>query len=198
MGTPLFCKGENMVQTYKPEKEECMPDKRIFLARAGAKYSTLARDQLIKKINSLFLEAYDQIDPVVWYSFFEKSELPKELIPDTFENVGKITIFLSTLGKKIDMLIEYYSDSGKTFESLIVDSWASESLEKLNENVDRKFREQFGAGTMRFSPGYGNVDMRMNKYIVERLLRADQVKVLESGVMIPRKTTTCMIGWLSV
>ncbi|HBJ81770.1 MAG TPA: methionine synthase, partial [Pseudothermotoga sp.] len=27
---------------------------------------------------------------------------------------------------------------------------------------------------------------------------ADQVKVLESGVMIPRKTTTCMIGWLSV
>ncbi|HBJ81769.1 MAG TPA: methionine synthase, partial [Pseudothermotoga sp.] len=108
-----------MVQTYKPEKEECMPDKRIFLARAGAKYSTLARDQLIKKINSLFLEAYDQIDPVVWYSFFEKSELPKELIPDTFENVGKITIFLSTLGKKIDMLIEYYSDSGKTFESLI-------------------------------------------------------------------------------
>jgi len=49
-------------------------------------------------------------------------------------------------------------------------------------------------GTMRFSPGYGNVDVRWNKYIVE-LLNVEGIEVLSSGIMLPRKTTTCMIGW---
>jgi len=48
---------------------------------------------------------------------------------------------------------------------------------------------------MRFSPGYGDVDIRMNHYIVKELIKVEKVKVLSSGEMVPRKTTTCMIGW---
>jgi len=77
----------------------------------------------------------------------------------------------------------------------LLDAWASEALEALNESFDKELRQKFGEGTMRFSPGYGDVDIRMNQYIVKELIRVENVRVLSSGEMVPRKTTTCMIGW---
>ncbi len=82
------------------------------------------------------------------------------------------------------------------FESYILDAWGSEAVEELNESFDKKLREQYGKGTMRFSPGYGDVDVRMNKYFVKKLLGIDEIDVLESGILVPRKSTVCMIGWL--
>jgi len=171
-----------------------MPDKRIFLSRAGARYGRID-ESLIHRVNELFLVALEKIEPVVFYSTLSLSLLPEQMIPSNFQNVTAITVFLSTLGSSIDNLISRLTEQQRTFDAFIVDSWASESLEKLNERFDHLLRERFGKGTMRFSPGYGNVDLRMNGYIVRELLKVDQVKVLDSGVMIPRKTTTCMIGW---
>jgi cobalamin-dependent methionine synthase I len=118
-------------------------------------------------------------------------------MPESFSQAKKISVFLSTLGPDIVKLVDEYTKAGKVFDAFLLDSWASESLEALNDSFDRKLREEFGEGTRRFSPGYGKVDVRMNRYIVEELLEVDSVKVLESGFLVPRKTTTCMIGWLS-
>ena len=35
----------------------------------------------------------------------------------------------------------------------------------------------------------------MNRFIIKELLNIEEIEVLESGVMLPRKTTTCLIGW---
>jgi len=181
-------------EVFYPDRLDCMPDKRIFLSRAGARYGRID-ESLIHRVNELFLVALEKIEPVVFYSTLSLSLLPEQMIPSNFQNVTAITVFLSTLGSSIDNLISRLTEQQRTFDAFIVDSWASESLEKLNERFDHLLRERFGKGTMRFSPGYGNVDLRMNGYIVRELLKVDQVKVLDSGVMIPRKTTTCMIGW---
>jgi hypothetical protein len=37
----------------------------------------------------------------------------------------------------------------------------------------------------------------MNRYIVEEFLGLESVRALKSGALVPRKTTTCMIGWFS-
>lgn len=182
------------VEIYYPSKVDCMPDKRIFLARAGARYGRI-EETLIHRVNELFLKSLETIEPVVYHTTEEITSLPKEVIPSIFEAVNQVTIFLSTLGSSIDLLISQLAENEKTFDAFIVDSWASEALEALNEHFDRSLRERFGKGTMRFSPGYGNVDLRVNAYIVKELLKVDQVQVLSSGVMVPRKTTTCMIGW---
>jgi len=181
-------------EIYYPNRVDCMPDKKVFLARAGARNGRI-EETLIHRVNELFLKALETIEPVVYYTTEEITSLPEEIIPSIFEVVEQVTIFLSTLGFSIDLLISQLAENGKTFDALIVDSWASEALETLNEHFDRSLREKFGKGTMRFSPGYGNVDLRVNTYIVKELLKVDQVQVLSSGVMIPRKTTTCMIGW---
>lgn len=183
-----------MIEIFHPDKVDCMPDKRIFLARAGARYGRIDED-FIHRVNELFLMALEKIEPIVYYSTCDISLLPKEAIPTTFGSVKRMTIFLSTLGSTIDELISQLIEKGNTFDGFIVDSWASEALETLNERFHLMLRERFGKGTMRFSPGYGSVDLRVNRYIVKEFLKVDQVTVLESGVMIPRKTTTCMVGW---
>jgi len=36
---------KGVTQVYMPEKKSCMPDKKIFLARAGARYSFLVKER---------------------------------------------------------------------------------------------------------------------------------------------------------
>lgn len=183
-----------MSEVFYPDKLDCMPDKKIFLARAGARYGKIDED-FIHRVNELFLIALEKIEPIVYYNTSSVSMLIKEIIPSDFGNIKRMTIFLSTLGSAIDTLISELAECDNTFDAFIVDSWASEALETLNEKFDLMLRERYGKGTMRFSPGYGNVNLKVNAYIVKELLKVDKVIVLESGVMVPRKTTTCMVGW---
>jgi len=185
-----------VTQVYMPEKKSCMPDKKIFLARAGARYSFLVKERdFMERANRLFLEGFSHIDPVIYHITSDANVLPPQLLPSIFQGVKRVTVFLSTLGEAIDNLINSYLNRGKTFDAFLLDAWASEALEALNESIDKELRQKFGEGTMRFSPGYGDVDIRMNQYIVKELIRVENVRVLSSGEMAPRKTTTCMIGW---
>jgi D-ribose pyranose/furanose isomerase RbsD len=47
---------------------------------------------------------------------------------------------------------------------------------------------------MRFSPGYGDLHITVNKIYAELLGVTDKITVLDTGLMIPRKTTTCIAG----
>ncbi|KUK02964.1 MAG: Vitamin B12 dependent methionine synthase, activation domain protein [Thermotoga sp. 50_1627] len=184
-----------MVELYVPKIEEYMPDKAVFLARTRARYKNIVGEiDLLVRFNELFLQGLRISRPIVHHRVCPIEELPGALIPDSFSGAKQVSLFLSTLGKNIDELINSLLEEDKTHDAAVLDAWASEALETLNEAFDRKLRQRFGDGTMRFSPGYGNVDVRWNRYIVE-LLKVEDVEVLSSGIMLPRKTTTCMIGW---
>ncbi len=184
-----------MVEIYYPSVEEYMPDKTLFLARLKTRYKSIINEtDLLVRFNQLYLEGLKSVKPVVYHSLHCVEALPPSLVPSSFFGVKWMSIFLSTLGNGIDELINSLVERGRTHDAAVLDAWASEALEALNESFDRKLRKKFGRGTMRFSPGYGDVDIRWNKYIVE-LLNVESVEVLNSGVMVPRKTTTCMIGW---
>lgn len=184
-----------MVELYIPKVEEYMPDKTVFLARLRTRYKNIVGEiELLVRFNELFLEGLKVSKPFVCHDVFPLEELPSELIPRSFAGVRRVSIFLSSLGKDIDESIDRLLQQGRTHDAAVLDAWASEALESLNEAFDRKLREKFGKGTMRFSPGYGEVDVRWNGYIV-KLLKVEGVEVLKSGIMVPRKTTTCMIGW---
>jgi len=185
-----------VAKVYVPEKATCMPDKKVFLARAGARYAFLVKEKdFMERANRLFLEGFSHIDPVIYYITSDSQTLLPQLLPSIFQGVKQVTVFLSTLGGEIDNLLSSYLNRGKTFDAFLIYAWAAEALEALNESFDKELRQKFGEGTMRFSPSYGDVDIRMNQYIVKELIRVENVRVLSSGEMAPRKTTTCMIGW---
>jgi len=103
---------------YIPEKFEYMPKKKIVLARASTRYEKLD-EELIKKINDLYLEGLSLSSPTIWYETFNIEELPKSLIPGKFKGVKKITLFVSTLGEEIDKKIEHYTENGEVLRAVI-------------------------------------------------------------------------------
>ncbi|MEA3508042.1 MAG: methionine synthase, partial [Synergistota bacterium] len=142
-----------MTKTYLPNKSECMPAKNILFARTGIRYGELLNSpRLLRRANELFLEGLKLIDPKICFDTFFRETLPKELIPASFEEAGRVTVFLSTLGRAIENRMNEHANRGGVFDAFILDSWASESLEALNRSFDRKLREKNGRGTMRFSP----------------------------------------------
>ena len=187
-----------VVEKLCPEKSWCLPEKKHFWARAGLPPALASADhELISQANALYLLALEHIQPLIYYLTAQAHLFPVSLIPDSFGQIESLTVFVSTLGHKIDQLMNDFSRNNQTLELILLDAWSSESLEALNRYFDHHLRQKHGFGTRRFSPGYGSVDMRMNLFIVKELLQVpeSEIKVLESGVMLPRKTTTCLIGW---
>lgn len=181
---------------YHPDKLQCLPEKRNFLVRAGIHGSINTLDpEILNKINQIYLLGCQVIDPVVYHLTATAENFPSELIPESFLGIKSMTVFTSTLGFTLDRVITELAESNRILEAFLLDAWGSEALEALNRHFDEMMRSQNNSGTRRFSPGYGRVDIRMNRFIIEDLLDIKEIEVLESGVMLPRKTTTCLIGW---
>ena len=62
--------------------------------------------------------------------------VPPNLIPAKFAGAKKITFFVSSLGDKIEEKIQEFSNNNHILEATLLDSWASESLEALNDAFD--------------------------------------------------------------
>lgn len=164
--------------------------------------------QMRETIGNMHLRGVDTIDPFL----FHRTDFTSELIalgflPASFHSTSSVTVFVSTLGIRIDEEIQRDFVEGRTLEGLLLDAWASEAIEAINDLFDAYIREN-RSGTRRFSPGYGDVDIRKNHdilgYLTSEALTqggcplSHRISVNPStGIMIPRKTTIAMIGWFS-
>lgn len=189
-----FTRGDEM-NTFIPEKYQYMPPKKIFLARAGARYKNVVNDEkLMEIVNRIYLLGISSAEPIVYWDIFSKTSISDLPIPEKFSKCDKFIICVSTLGMRFDETIEEISKIS-TIEAMLLDAWGSEALETLNDNFQHVYLEDILIKTtMRFSPGYGDLDITVNKTYVELLGISDKVKVNEFGIMVPRKTTTFIAG----
>ena len=79
-----------------------------------------------------------------------------------------------------------------------MDSCASTLIEILCDNVDAMMREKHKGEylTTRYSPGYGDLPITVQKQFLTMLntSRTIGLTVSESGIMIPRKSVSAIIG----
>lgn len=111
----------------------------------------------------------------------------------------KVSLLAATLGLPIEQAIKKYSYTDLT-RSLILDAVANDMIEKVCDiascEIDALAKEQ-GMGTnMRFSPGYGDLPLDIQREFLatlnaERLLG---LTVNANHIMIPRKSVTAIIG----
>jgi len=181
------------MEIYKPEKIDYMPSKKIYLARAGAIYSKILYNSTLNEIaNKIYLLALNGANPVVYWEMFNKEQLSEFDIPAKYRNHEKFLIFLSTLGTEMDKEIERLP-TNSTSEAALLDAWGSEAVEKLNDSFEKYFKNVHKVRlTMRFSPGYEDLEITRNKSYVGLLGIEDKITVLDSGLMIPRKSTSCI------
>ena len=83
----------------------------------------------------------------------------------------------------------------------MLDGCASSAVESLCNSVENKLTAEYSAQgyfvTDRFSPGYGDLPLSIQPDFCAALdtTRKIGVSVSESGIMIPRKSVTALIGF---
>jgi hypothetical protein len=112
---------------------------------------------------------------------------------------GKCAVMAATVGLEVDRRIAFYSKTDLT-KGLMLDACATAAVESLCDMVQEEIRVK--AVTMgleitsRFSPGYGDFSIGIQKDIAKVLKTYEKIglSVNESSIMIPRKSVTAVIG----
>lgn len=126
-------------------------------------------------------------------------ELEGEDVKVLLKSCEKVILMAATAGPQVCALISktQVSDKGS---ALIMDSCASVAVENICNNFEEDLRAQAeGEGlflTDRFSPGYGDLPINLQKGICEALNtgRRIGVTVTDSFLMVPSKSVTAIIG----
>ncbi len=122
---------------------------------------------------------------------FESASLAARL-----EGCTACTVFLATLGPRVDEAIDSLARTPSM--QALLDAAASEAAEACARWIQRREAElalPAGARTVhRFSPGYGDFSLDYQRWFTGRFPSLG-VRVEASGMMVPRKTVSGVIGW---
>ena len=120
----------------------------------------------------------------------DSSDLGKNL-----EGCKSIVLFAATLGVGIDRLIARYSAVSPA-KALIFDAMGAERIEALCDEFCRDIEAEKGSVRPRFSAGYGDLPLELQKNIFEVLdaPRKIGLSLSESLVMSPSKSVTAIVG----
>lgn len=111
----------------------------------------------------------------------------------------RIILFGATVGLELDRLIARYGQAFSV-QSPVLSAIGAERIESLcnafNDEIDEIFREQGMYTRPRFSPGYGDLPINMQKDIFAALdcPRKIGLSLNESLLMSPSKSVTAIIG----
>ncbi len=110
------------------------------------------------------------------------------------EGCDSVIVFAATIGAAVDRLIQRYSRIAP-LRALMIDAVCTERIETLCDTFERDMTEGI-YHRPRYSPGYGDVPLDVQKDIVRALDTGGQIGVLlgESMLMIPTKSVSAFIG----
>lgn len=109
----------------------------------------------------------------------------------------RCALMCATLGVGADSVIRAY-ESAEMEKAVIADSLASAAIEQVCGIVEGEIRQTIGNYhyTWRFSPGYGDLPLELQRRFIE-VLQAQKrigVTVTDSLILIPRKSVTAVMG----
>ncbi len=112
-------------------------------------------------------------------------------------------LMCATLGANVDLEIRR-AERKSMLTALALDAAAGDGIEKVCDFVQNEIKEREAADgryiTGRYSPGYGDLPITMQPTLI-RMLDAPRkigLTLTQSGIMIPRKSVTAIIGTSSV
>lgn len=114
-------------------------------------------------------------------------------------NSDKCIVMAATIGSDIERKIKLYSKYNLT-KALILDSCATTAIEEVCDNLQETISKGILKGeekfTFRYSPGYGDLALNIQKEIISILdcERRIGLKVSSEMVLFPRKSVTAIIG----
>ena len=207
-----------MPQFFIPSKEQMFPVARDFSETArylGYQKVSVPDEQtdaLIKNAASALLEVikpqavYEQFNLRVEYDeeagtgmvSFSDVRIPSKDLARNLRECNKVVIFASTLGAQCDQEIRRAQIKAPV-KAAVLQATGAMYIEKcvdlLNEKIRIEFEEQGYKVRPRFSPGYGDVSLEVQKDFF-RLLPCSRIglTLMDTLIMSPEKSVTAFIG----
>ena len=118
-------------------------------------------------------------------------------VPALLKDCGRVILMAATLGIETERLLRQ-SQVRNMGVAVILDAAASAAIENVCDNLCARLAAQFAPQhlTDRFSPGYGDFPFAQQRefFAVLDITRQIGVSLSESGLMIPQKSVTALIG----
>ncbi|MDR2559773.1 MAG: hypothetical protein LBC86_09585 [Oscillospiraceae bacterium] len=116
-------------------------------------------------------------------------------IKNHLENCNEIIILAATLGLQVDELIRQ-TEAADMAGAVVLDALASAAIEQLCDNAEEEIKKKYKQITARFSPGYGDFPLEVQSALLGILNARKKIGlyVNESGLLIPRKSVTAVVG----
>ena len=156
-------------------------------------------DEVLEKVSEKYL--FSSILPVNIgkTTFISDLELLGKDIKLHLEGSSQAVLFAATLGLQIDSLIRKYEQTSMA-KVVVIDAICNVLIEDVADIAENELREKLKEEglylTERYSPGYGDLPISSQSSILSALDTARKIglTVTDSGIMIPRKSITAILG----
>ena len=169
-------------------------------AKAGGK------EDITEALGALISEAMPLFDPSVVYSVFElKTDGDTLLIGEVgirslslkkaLEGCTRVIVFVAGVGAKIDRMVNKYTKISP-LRALFSNAIGAAGVEELCDMFCRDAEREYGKVTRRFSPGYGDLPLDLQKAVFE-LLNPEKhigITLTDGMLMTPMKSVSAFIG----
>ena len=187
--------GKKTQISAKPKKREVL----AFLGFKGQKID----GSIDERIDAAMERCAKEMEATGIYSAMDVGEalkiLPGESIRRHLDGCSRAILMVVTLGQSSEMALRRQSAINKT-DGVIFDACASSLVEQAASTLDKMIENEFEAQgfdcTYRFSPGYGDLPLSCQPALLEEC-GADKalgIVALDSGLMVPSKSITAIIG----
>ena len=180
---------------------------REALRYAGVKESTPEMEALLDEC--LRLAEGKLSYQVCWAEFPVKREgerlnlgfvqLESKSLAHNLQGCDRVTLFAATIGMEMDRLIARYARVSPA-KSHMLQAVGVERIESLcdlfNDEITRLVEAEGGFTRPRYSPGYGDVDITVQRDVFRALncTRTIGITLNENCFMVPSKSVTALIG----
>lgn len=110
-------------------------------------------------------------------------------------NCDRVIVFAATVGVGIDRMIQKYNRLSPS-KAFILQAVGTEAVETVCDRFCNELKEQYTLIRPRFSPGYGDLPLTLQKDIFSALSCEKQIGLTlnNSLIMSPSKSVTALVG----
>lgn len=192
-----------------------IPREEVLRLLKHKKETTLVDERTSDLINKLIEEGKTLLEPKVLYKDYSVKSIGGQsvvleacgftLLGKSTEhrlwNAKKVTLFAATIGPALEKKIQELTKQGNIANAAILDAIGSVAVEAVvgfvNDEANRRAKEAGFKTVNRFSPGYGDWELKEQKGLLQQLNSSQiGISVTSAYLMQPEKSVSGAIGWV--
>lgn len=185
-----------LMRLGKRKKTQMSPSLKKRIIELIKQNKNLIETAGIFRINDFTLSKEGKVKQIIIDNFLSiSSKSLYELLKDS----KKIIVFACTIGNKLTDKVNSLMKAGNMSDAVIIDAFGSEAVESCAEYIQdylkMKLRLEGYKLTRRYSPGYGDLPLSDQPFILQFIHAEDiNIRTNSSNIMNPEKSITAFIG----